>query len=253
VTACDIGDAGPAEGAPVSFHWSLWWSLGSRLGWFILLPLMLLKENRRRAAWWIAVPVALETALLSYAGRWLAMLDMMMPLPGIVMALAACWLLGDRLPRRSAWRRAGAALAIWGTACGLAWAAAAESFSGFLVLLELLPALLAGLVFAGACALSLRRGPGIRPFAVRMLPWLAALMAAMALLLALVFMGASWEAGMSEYLLPIAGAAVLWGAAAGFVIWLLLLPFLLLGARSSLYAARLKAMLSPEEKPGEAP
>lgn len=251
MTSCDIGDAGPAEGPPEVFRWSIWWSLGSRVGWFLLLPLMLLKENRRRAAWWIVAPMALEIALLAGLGRWLAALETVMPLSAIATALAALCLLGDRLARRSAWGRAGAALAIWCLACGLAWGIAAESLSR---LLELLPALLAGLVFVGACALSARRGrSGFGPYALRMLLWLVALMAAAALVLVFVFIGASWNAGMLEYLLPITGAALLWGAGSGLAIWLLLAPFLLLGANVSLYGNRLRAILFPKGRPGEAP
>ncbi|MBP7829231.1 MAG: hypothetical protein KA248_04865 [Kiritimatiellae bacterium] len=249
MTSCDIGDAGPAEGPPEDFRWSLWWSLGSRVGWFLLLPLMLLKENRRRAAWWIAAPMALEIALLAGLGRWLSILEAVLPLSAVATALAALCLLGDRLARRSAWGRVGAALAIWCLACGVAWGIAAESLSR---LLELLPALLAGLVFVGACGLSARRRrPGFGSFALRMLAWLVAIMALLAVVLLFVFIGASWNAGMLEYLLPITGAALFWGAAMGVAIWLLLAPFLLLGARNALYNKRLKAILSLEERPGD--
>lgn len=250
----DIGDAGPVEGRPVHFRWALWWTLGPLLGWIVLLPLMLLRENRRPAAWWIFAPVLLVQLLLAGLDRLGPGLDISRPGGGVAAALAALLLLAGRLPRRPAWRKAASAAAVWLFLSALALVWNGESASPARLLLDVLPAGVAGVVFLAAWALAARRyrrSPRAAFFALRMLLWMVLFMIMALLVLALVIMGVLWSPAEWEYLPMILFVSSTWGGSMGLALWLILVPFLLLGFRSSVYGPRVRNMLHPAGAPGE--
>jgi hypothetical protein len=252
----DLGTAGPAEGPPILFRWSLWWNIAPHLGWLVLCPLMALRENRRRGAWWIFAPVLIEIALLSWLDR--AVLGGWVAAPGVsmIMAMAALLLLAERLPRRPAWRKGGAAALVWlGLSIPeLAFNSGASGFSSFLG--ELLPVALAGLVFLLAWAMAARRcraNPGAGRLALWLLLWLPVFMFTLVLILVLVFTGGLWGRGDMQFLPVLLWGTALWGGGLGLVLWLMLAPFLLLCSRSPVYGPRGRKIINPTCEPGEAP
>ncbi|MBU1692430.1 MAG: hypothetical protein KKC51_00535 [Verrucomicrobia bacterium] len=252
----DLGDAGPPEGPPILFRWSLWWNIAPHVGWLVLWPLMALKENRRRGACWIFAPVLIEIALVTWLDR--AWLGGWLAVPGgsVIVAMAALLLLAERLPRRPAWRKGGAAALVWmGLSIPvLAFNSGASGFSSFMG--EMLPVALAGLVFLLAWIMASRRcraHPGVGRLALWLLLWVPVFMIAVVLALILVFTGGFWGRGDMQFLPVLLFGSALWGGGLGLVVWLILAPFLLLCSRHPVYGSRIRNIINPTHEPGEAP
>lgn len=249
----DIGDAGTAEGAPILFRWRLWWNIAPHLGWLVLLPLMALKENRRRAAWWIFAPTGIEIALMTWLDR--AVLGGWIAAPGVsvVVAMAALLLLAERLPRRPAWRKGGAAALVW---LGLSIPVLAFNSGNSIfpsLIIEVIPVAPAGLVFLLAWVMAARRyraRPGDGRFALWLLLWIPLFMIATILVVALLFTSGSW--GNIQYLPMILFGSAQWGIGLGLALWMLLAPFLLLCSRNPVYGPRVRKIINPTNEPGEA-
>lgn len=57
VASDDIGNAGPHEGPPAEFHWSIIWNIFYFSPWIILVMLLFTRQNRRERAWTILFPL----------------------------------------------------------------------------------------------------------------------------------------------------------------------------------------------------
>lgn len=114
----NLGVLGAKDPEPVVYNWRIVWTVGWAWPFALLLPLFLLKSNRRPAAWLVWLPVVF--VLLVSGSVWTAVpefvTDVNSPIPsilsGLTLGFAAVWLI---LHKIQGWHRAGlffAALAI---------------------------------------------------------------------------------------------------------------------------------------------
>lgn len=75
MAALDLGEAGPHEGKPVVFHWSLWLHFLPLLPWVALVALLFRRANRNPHAWLALVPVMVLTAPLVLLGFLFSLLE----------------------------------------------------------------------------------------------------------------------------------------------------------------------------------
>lgn len=237
----DLGDLGPADGIPLTFHWSLWWTLAPWLCWLWFLPLMALPGNRRREAWWILAPVLLEAVVIGLLNILLHGGSALDTARQIGLVFAAFLLLAEPLSRLSGGRRIAAAIPIYALAAfllglgggmqSLVTGAAGTWMAGVV----LLPVLV-------KTAHTVRRRPAGSPVLPWLLLWTVSGMVIAALITA-VFMLLSMGGGHAWVLVVILGI-FLTSMLTGLVLWLILVPFFLLASRVPLYAERMRKLLS---------
>jgi hypothetical protein len=248
VPSYDLGSLGPSTGEPVLYHWR-WYHNAPGLGLWVVLALALVvpKPNRTWGVLLILVPVLLAN------GVWLAAALILKPIASdketfnlMVLSLAVgsavLWLLGHVLANRTGRRRVVLALGIaWGVALvGMLFVA---DFSQRALALPsllgvLMPAMVLGYVWAGRMS---RRTYSSTRFILLLAAGMVALSAlGVSLWFLLNFaMSSNWP----THLLLTLGAFLLVGAILGACVFLISLPFVLVGLRSPLFRFRLFACL----------
>jgi MFS family permease len=248
VASCDLGTLGPGTGEPVLYYWHWYYSFPGLALWAILaLALVAPKANRTRKALLILVPVLLANLV------WLAVARISQPVTSdretfgvmvlsLTVASAVLGLLGHRIAHCTPYVRLVVAL---GLALGVALVGTFSvtdsprvTFALPSLLSVLMPALV--LAYAGAGWMSRRM---YRP--TRFLLLLAAgTVALCAVGIPLWFLwGSAVTTHWSTPVLPVLGMFLLGGAVAGACVFLISLPFVLVGLRSPLFRPRLFACL----------
>jgi MFS family permease len=247
-TSYDLGPLGPGESEPIFYHWHWYYSAPGLALWAILaLALVGPRANRTRAALPILVPVLLANLV------WLVVARIAQPVTSdretlgvmvlsLTVASAVLWLLGHRIARYTQYTRL--VLAV-GIALGVALAGA-FSITDFSRITFALPSLLSVLTpalvlgYAGAGWMSQRTYRPTR-FILLLAAWTVALSAVG---IPLWFLWGSTATTHSPIpVLPELGVFLLAGAIAGACVFLISVPFVLVGLRSPLFRPRLFACL----------
>lgn len=111
VASGDIGDLGPKEGTGITYNWSILYNVAGWLPWLLVIAaLVLLKENRRGAAYLILLPVLVFKGILCGIIALMARFaNMPSEIAMLFHTLADCllvgfvlnWLLGERIGNRN--------------------------------------------------------------------------------------------------------------------------------------------------------
>lgn len=239
----DIGNLGPRDGTPVTVNWSLAWSLLPLSVWVILIPLLFLKANHTWRAWLVLVPVLAMQALTLLPGVMFAVAS------GVAAGLGVLLLVPYSQASSS---RAGS---FFRAACimALAGVIGAAFYSG----LSLDPEILGYAMLYGYCGLAMLLGLTVAAAVSRksyapgrfmgwLLLWMVVMSMAVAAPVALLQLF-----GALTFLGPVAVPFMLigliaGGIAIGLALYVLLLPFMILALRNSLFRPRFYAMLHLE-------
>jgi hypothetical protein len=259
----ELGKAGLREGPPAVFPWRWYYHLASLAFWgLVVVPLVLVKENRRWQAWAILIPLGLVLGicqmLVNSMPGPLAAEGLRAFLVTLATAWAFVWLLGFRFAGRHRWLAVAATFLIV-LAVGLL-----SYLCNFgAAMTESLPTLsIYYAVFALALTLPMwmstrccRRVYAPGRFMLWLLVWTPLTLAA-ALLLLIVGTAvlASFSAGLHAFahiLIVVPMVAVL-GGVYGFMLYLLNLPFLLLAFRNSFYRERFCKVFGLQPAPDSA-
>ncbi len=251
----DIGDLGPREGKPVSYHWYLLWHMASFLPWLALLPLFALKANRRPAAWLILIPVAIAYAVmipLSMASSFLggagglSIASTCSPVVG----LAAIWLLAHVLAgfhRAASFFLALAIMLVPGTVAALGAFGAGGFMFGMIAYaissLVLLLALVLGRVFARKS-----RGGGVFTAWLLLASVTVTALSIIPFFLIMIVSGPLRTIG-TRYLLAAMTGMLTFACVSGLLVFLVLLPFVILSFKSRFYRERFTALFRPPWMP----
>jgi hypothetical protein len=256
-----LGDLGAGTSAPAILDWRWYYQVPGLAFWcLVVLPLALVKENRRRQAWAIVLPLL---AVL-VAGRMISILLALSPATGeafgrFVMTLATAWtivwLLEPWFAGRGGVRSFFAALVVM-------WAIALLSYLGNFGLAysdDLLPwascyaiatlALLLSMAISGRCC---RTTFSSGRFMAWLLLWLVLATVVGVLLLAVgvvVFEAATEGIGALMFLAVALPGALIAGGIGGVLLYLANLPFLLVASRSVLYRDRFLRALQLRASP----
>lgn len=251
----DLGDAGPLEGTPVTYHWSLWWNLAVLAPWLILLLLLLRPKNANVRAWMILIPVLILAGpllllellvTLSEVSQLLPLLTYLETARLFVLGLAALWLLSDTLGGLSRPRAFFAALGILGV-MGLVGALSVGGFSLDASLAGALgmyavgaAAILVGTPLAGFCC---RKNYSPTTFTLWLLLWAPGTVAAVVSCLILI-MAVSMFMSIGEVmlLLGMIFASVVCAGVTAVLIAGILAPFMILTFWNRLYRERFYAI-----------
>lgn len=244
VASKNLGTLGPVEGTPFTFPWRRIYSFVPLLPWTLLLLCLCLKPNRKPAAWLVWIPCLIVVAIVSSA-RSIPFVGSQVPIPIIWLgiALGCLWLLSYRLPVLGGMRAFVHSL-------GVLWLVGAIS-----VICEAggaITAKMAGTVFANligyvilatatAIALALAVRIGRRQDSVFLL--------AVVFSLILACLSALPPALLAIFAMATQGAMlfsiVVFGAIAGIVFSIVVMPFLLLARWVPFYGERLMAIWHP--------
>ena len=105
--SADIGEFGPTNGKPVTYHFSPLYHVQGIIPWLLLpLALVALKENRTRQAAWILVPIVLLAAVYSAVMKLLPMdsggaVQLNVMFTSIVLGFSMIWLFAERIQNRN--------------------------------------------------------------------------------------------------------------------------------------------------------
>jgi hypothetical protein len=91
----DLGDLGPTRGEAVQFSANPAGSALAYAPWVLILGLLMIRENRRRAAWLVFIPLVIFNILASYAFSFMGQQGYLFSLMtmDVAFSLAAWWLL----------------------------------------------------------------------------------------------------------------------------------------------------------------
>ena len=224
---------------PLRIRVTLFSKLRGHLFWGILLPFLLLKENRTRQVLWIFLPFAAWVGIAAGAGAlWGAPGEVMTLLP---VFLCGLFLAGHRSQGRSGW-------AVLGAAAGFAavihggwiWTGQAEG--------AMYAALGSGILFLVAAGsfllarLCCRRRYAALPLAMFLLLFVLLGSVLLAMVAAFLMFLRFAETGMGSLAMMLAGMAVP-AVLIGAVLYLLLLSFLAVPFSSEFYRSRLCGLL----------
>jgi hypothetical protein len=257
IVSCDLGTLGPGTGEPVLYNWHWYYSIPGLALWAILaLALVVPRANRTRAVLPILVPVLVVNLV------WLVVARIAQPVTSdretfgvmvlaLTVASAVLWLLGHRIAHCAPHARLILAL---GVALGVALVGAFSvtdfsrvTFALPSLLSVLTPALVLG--YAGAGWMSRRAYRSTR-FILLLAAWTVALCAVG---IPLWFLwGSSVTTNSPIPVLPELAVFLLAGAIAGACVFLISVPFVLVGLRSPLFRPRLFACLALPPGPGPA-
>lgn len=245
----DIGALGPKEGPPVDFHWNPAWNLLALAPWIVLVPLLLLRPNRRLRAWAVLLPLAAVVglaALLLAAG---VMNDyLFIGVMYFELSLAVAWLISPYLIRMG--RLAVLPLVFLmlgvGIAGMLANFALPFDIDAFPVLMGscfafgvALGVATLGLVVAGlVCRKTYRPGRFVVAYGFAM----ALVGCLFSLPLVVLFTVGSIFSGAGLQILGVVGIYVGFGLLGGLGLYVLILPFITLTAFNSVYRERFQAL-----------
>lgn len=214
--------------------------------WVILLPLLLLRENRARKALWILLPYYFWMALVAGAGMLAGAFGLGAAagtLSPLLVFLGGFLLIGQRIQRWNGWLVLLAAILFSALVHGIwIWSDPVDPVYYFGIASAVLSLLvLVSFVLTRLCC---RRRYGAVKVPLFLLLW--TLVACVGVLLAIaVGMSMSFdEMGMggTKILLMLAGMAV-WFTAIGFAIYLVVLSFLVVPLSTEFYRSRLCGLL----------
>ena len=256
--SCDLGTLGPGTGEPSLYYWHWYYNVPGLALWAILaLAIMVPRANRRREALLILVPVLLVSLVWLVIARISASVTSDRETFGVMVlsltvASAVLWLFGHVIANYAPYTRLVVALSL-ALAVAVVGALSVTDFSRPTIALPsllgfLMPALVLG--YAGAGWTSRRR---YRPTRFLLL------LAAGTVLFSTVGMppgfllGSALTADWPTDLLPVIAVSLLAGAVMGVCVFLISLPFVLVGLRSPLFRPRLFACLGlpPGPAPGD--
>lgn len=232
------------EGPPFKYPWRRIYSLMPILPWVLVLFCLGLKPNRKPAAWLVWIPCLIVAVIVSSA-RSIPFVGSQVPVPitWLGIALGCLWLLSYRLPTLGGSRSFMRALGVlWlvgaisviceagGVITGKMAGTVLANLIGYVILAT-------GTVIALALAIRVsRRQDSVLLLAVvfsLILACLCALPPALLAILAMVAQG------------PIVFSIVIFGAIAGILLSLALMPFLLVARWVPFYGERLMAIWHP--------
>jgi hypothetical protein len=249
-TKHQVAERGLVTGGPIRFDWRWYYHLPSLAFWtLVLVPLVLLKENRQLQAW--AILPALLVVMLG--SRMLANLLSLPPdraegFVGFVGTLATgwamVWLLGAWLAGRAVGSRSAWSLAVI-VAVSVLWTVANSGEPGPW-LSDAVPYAVAGGLMLAAMTLA-SRFAGHRYAPGRFMAWLVLGMALLPALLAIPAAILFAVANASREVLLIGFGMMITGVVAGGLVYLINLPFMLMAFRTPLYRQRLCRMWRLEE------
>ena len=241
VAAQEIGDLGPHESEPVTYNWNVVWNLVQIVPWFVLILLLQREPNRTRQAWMILVPVVLVYGLSLLVERALFAMGVdATPVSSVPMGLGALWLLSYKLQPLSA-RKAFVVAAAILAAMGFLSAVCYSGLSPDTLTVTSV------LVYAvGACAMLLamtiarlfcRRSYSTTRFMLWLLLCLVLMCTCLMVPQAIIMVGVMGSF-MSGYAWVMVLPAIVGGVMAGLVTYVIVVPFMILAFRNSLYRAR---------------
>jgi hypothetical protein len=235
------------------YNWRWYYGAQGLLIWIVLVvALALPRANRDRRAWLILIPLALASLawfLLKAVGHFpapqLYPFDFMVHC--VVLSLALLWLLAPALYRLRGEVRFLASLALVTAVAGVEVLSSASTSSREMWVLLTAPILLATLLLAALAATARQCGEGRRP--IRFLLTLGLWTTVGGVIVAagyFVVLGSI----LSLWLRPSnVGGAGLVGLALGVFLYLLALPYAILGLASSFFRSRLQRCLGLQDRP----
>jgi len=250
VPSADLGGVGPAQGQASVYNWSWTYSAQGLLLWLVLaLAIVLPKSNRDRRILWILVPVLVSAACWTVFKRIIGAtssdaypLDALMY--SVLVGLAVLWLVAPGLSRTRGMARFLGAL---GILAAVAYVACLSYGIGLargmraLVIMPIVLGLALLVAMAGAAWQGRRRGGPVR-FMLTLAVWTVAGGLAVLCGYFLVMTGlASRLSG--EDLMRVLPQVLLMGLILGAFLYVLNLPFMVLGFTSPFFRERLYACL----------
>jgi hypothetical protein len=255
VASQDIGDLGPKESKAVAYHWKWYYHLPGLFLWAILvLALVLIKANRDRRAWLILVPLLIVYLLWSVFKQVLhvpsAQAEMFgMMVSSLTVGVAVLWLVGDKIGNRNRFVTFLLALVIM-AATGVAGAVSygmadfsEQTLSVLIFLAVSALSMLVGFVLAGRRC---RKHYSGVVFMLWLAVWvIAAAMASMLVLYtsAFIMQGASISAFIVLMLACVGGLVF------GLCVYIINLPYMILGLRNAFFRERFYACLRLKSMP----
>jgi hypothetical protein len=238
------------EGRPVVLRWSWLDSASSLAPWALIAVLLVVpRENRRRQAWLILIPLALLIGLWDMPFRLLSVPVSSAEVFGFLVAalatgLGAVWLLGERIAAGSRTRTFLLALAVMLAAGGTAYVAdygpsVSDDTLPMLIVFGVLGliVLAATSLAARCCGTRYRRGPFMAWLAL----WMPVVAAAILLCYVAVILLLVIRQGPGEFILALASVSV--GAlVVGGVSYLVNLPFMILAFKCPFYDDRFRKL-----------
>lgn len=247
VPAADLGDVGLAQGQTLVYNWRWYYGAQGLLIWLVLVvALVLPRANRDRRAWLILIPLAMASLawfLLKAIGHFpapqLYPFDFMVHC--VVLSLALLWLLAPALYQFRGEVRFLASLAIVSAATGVEVLSSASTSLREAILLLTSPVLLTALLLAALAATARQYREGRH--SVRFLLTLGLWTTVGSVIVAagyFIILGSI----LSLWLRPsnVAGAGLV-GLVLGVSLYLLALPYAILGLASSFFRSRLQRWL----------
>ncbi|HUW19980.1 MAG TPA: hypothetical protein VMW16_11825 [Sedimentisphaerales bacterium] len=249
VASQDIGELGEKESSAVTYEWKWYYHVPGLLLWAILiLVLVLIKANRSPRAWLILIPLLIVNLLWSVLRQLLHVPSAQGEMFGMVVnslaaAVAVLWLVGDKIGNRSRLVTFLLALVIMagvGVAGTVSYGMAdfsEQTLSVLMLLGVLVLSTLLGFVLSGwRC----RKRYSSVVFMLWLAVWvIAAAMASMLVLYTLVFI----IQGVSISTFKVLMVACIVGLIFGLCIYIINLPYMILGLRSAFFRERFYACL----------
>ena len=240
------GEDGPIASEPLFVRVTLLSKLKDFALWVILLPLLLLPENRSRKALWILVPyyfwMGLGALAMALAGPY-GMGTLTGVAVPLLVFLGAIFLLGERLRKRNGWLVFLAAILFHALILGIwTWTGAAES-AAYVAVASSVLLLLVLVSLALARLFCRRRYGGVKLSLFLLLVVLLVFLVVLACIAIPLFLFHGSSAGVfGGWLKMLLGlfASIL---AIGFAVYLVLLSFLVVPLSTEFYRSRLCGLL----------
>lgn len=243
----DLADLGPAEGLPVEIRWKWYYGVPGLLLWTALvLALVLTKANRKAQALLILIPLAISNvvwlAFKKISGMGSADAELFdMLFQSLTIGLAILWLLAHKLAAWSALLRfllaafVMIAIAVLG-AVSFGLTLSDQGATALAFLIGIVFSVLVGLVLARWCCPK-------RLAAGRFMGWLA-LWTVIGSTATMYVAFLSWSAITSRWPSDIVDAVMqvaITGVVAGVIVYVLILPYMVLGFASGFFRERFQA------------
>jgi len=247
---------GPKQGASVAYHVGFWWAFSGAASFVLVLGALALPSNRRRAAWWIWVPLGVV-----FLARGLLVQVIPLPTPDLVavvtwslgslaLGIALLWLLGEHFRFRGALSTFLRAMLILALSAVVAWA-----------LLEGLgtdsPLVAPGLIICGSSLLVLLGGMGYAVWRWRKRQsglrfaggfFFGCFVAALPIgaVAALIAVAADGGWGYTPWHEIVLGGLIA-GLISALVVFIITLPFLILTFKNAFYRDRFQRVFAPKK------
>ncbi len=227
---------GPHEGAPVAYHWSIWWHIVRLLPWAAWLAALATKRNRRERGWTVLIPVLGIHALI----LWPIYYGLTSFMPGFevlvenasvaVLAVGAIWALShlfESMTRIAAFGVAALIALIFGL---LAAFAAVDGIPAYIVIVS---SVLLAMVAAG---FSCRKRYTMRRFICWILGW--SLVPVVLVFLILTVLALFLTEGALDMMIFLMFQVVVMSLFATVGIYIVILPFVELTLHHGTYRSR---------------